>query len=91
MQSDLLDRRIFRSFEEALEAITAYRRYYNYHRLHCEIGWLTPTERYDRTPFTDRGFAHIPQLEHLSLGRISLWRQHEDGTPSPPHVCWNHT
>ncbi len=65
LQSDLLDRQVFGSLEEALEAISAYRRYYNYHRLHGEIGWLTPAERYDATPFTDRGFAHIPQLEHL--------------------------
>lgn len=27
---------------------------YNYHRLHGEIEWLTPAERYDGTPFTDR-------------------------------------
>lgn len=65
LQSDLLDRRVFRSVEEALEAITEYRRYYNYHRLHGEIGWLTPAERFDGTPFTDHGFGHIPQLQHL--------------------------
>ena len=25
----------------------------------------TPAERWDGTPFTDRGFEHIPALEHL--------------------------
>lgn len=40
-------------------------RHFNYHRLHGEIGWSTPAERYDGTPFTDRGFEHVPALEHL--------------------------
>lgn len=41
-------------------------RYYNYHRLDGEIGWLTPAERFDGTPFTDRGFQNIPVLGHLA-------------------------
>ena len=47
--------------------------YYNYHRLHGELDWHTPAERYDGTPFTDRGFEHVPALEHLqgaAAGRI---------------------
>ncbi|MEX2047794.1 MAG: hypothetical protein WEE03_11575, partial [Chloroflexota bacterium] len=35
------------------------------HRLHGEIGWSTPAERFDGTPFTDRGFENIPALSHL--------------------------
>ena len=33
----------------------------------CEeqLGWQTPAERWDGTPFTDRGFEHVPALEHL--------------------------
>ncbi len=27
--------------------------YYDYHRLHGELDWQTPAERYDGTPFTD--------------------------------------
>jgi len=26
-----------------------------------QIGWLTPAERYDGTPFIDRGFLNIPR------------------------------
>jgi hypothetical protein len=29
------------------------------------IGWHTPAERYEGTPFTDHGFDHVPALEHL--------------------------
>ena len=43
-------------------AVTTYAGYYNYHRLHGEIGWHTPAERFDGTPFSDRGFEHVPTL-----------------------------
>ena len=36
--------------------------YYNYHRLHGELDWQTPAERFDGTPFTDRGFGSVPSL-----------------------------
>ncbi len=65
LKSEVLDRRVFRSLAEAEAALAAFARYYNYHRLHGEIGWLTPAERYDGTPFTDRGFANVPALAHL--------------------------
>ncbi len=42
-----------------------YRRYYNSHRLSRVLDWLTPAERFDGTPFTDRGFEQIPQLHQL--------------------------
>ena len=65
LKSEVLDREIFRSIEDAEAALERFSRYYNYHRLHGEIGWLTPAERYDRTPFTDRGFENVPALAHL--------------------------
>jgi len=65
LKSEVLDRQIFRSLEDAEAALAGFARYYNYHRLHGEIGWLTPGERFDGTPFTDRGFDHIPALSHL--------------------------
>jgi len=43
-------------------AVTAYAGYSNYHRLHGELDWQTPAERFDGTPFTDRGFASVPAL-----------------------------
>ncbi|MGH2383262.1 MAG: hypothetical protein ACRDG7_18865, partial [Candidatus Limnocylindria bacterium] len=46
-------------------ALAGWAGYYNYHRLHGEIGWRTPAERYDGTAFTDGGFEFIPALEHL--------------------------
>jgi len=65
LKSEVLDRQIFRSLADAEAALADFARYYNYHRLHGEIGWLTPAERYDGTPFTDRGFQNIPALQHL--------------------------
>jgi hypothetical protein len=65
LQQEVLDREVFRSLGDAEAALDRYVRYYNYHRLHGEIGWLTPAERYNGTPFTDRGFENIPALLHL--------------------------
>ncbi len=66
LKSEVLDREVFRSLADAEAAMERFVRYYNYHRLHGEIGWLTPGERYDGTPFTDRGFENIPALTHLA-------------------------
>jgi transposase InsO family protein len=65
LQAEVLDRQIFRSLAEAEAGLADYTRYYNYHRLHGEIGWCTPAERFDGTPFTDHGFENIPALAHL--------------------------
>jgi len=65
LQAEVLDREIFRSLADAEAALERYATYYNYHRLHGEIGWLTPAERFDGTPFSDRGFENIPALAHL--------------------------
>ena len=40
----------------------AYVTYYNYHRLHGQLGWQTPAERFEGTLFTDTGFEHVPAL-----------------------------
>jgi hypothetical protein len=37
----------------------------DYHRLHGELDWQTPAERWDGTLFTDRGFERVPALDHL--------------------------
>jgi len=66
LQAEVLDRRRFGSLAEAEAAVVEYAGYYNFHRLHGEIGWLTPAERYDGTPFTDRGFEHIPALRGVT-------------------------
>ena len=65
LKSEVLDREVFRSLADAEAALERFVRYYNYHRLHGEIDWSTPAERFDGTPFTDRGFDNIPSLEHL--------------------------
>ena len=65
LKSEVLDREIFRSLGAAEAALERFSRYYNYHRLHGEIGWCTPAERFDGTPFTDRGFENVPALQHL--------------------------
>ena len=65
LQSELLDRELFPTPEAANEGLTRFALYYDYHRLNGAIGWQTPAERWDGTPFTDRGFEHVPALEHL--------------------------
>jgi hypothetical protein len=50
---------------DAEVALARFAEYYNYHRLSGALGWLTPAERYNQTPFTDCGFQHIPTLSHL--------------------------
>jgi transposase InsO family protein len=67
LQAEVLDRQVFGSLAEAEAALADFLRYDNYHRLHGEIGWRTPAERFDGTPFCDCGFEHIPALEHLQL------------------------
>ena len=57
LQSEVLDRQHLADLAAAEAAVTAYAGYYNYHRLHGELDWQTPAERFDGTPFTDRGFA----------------------------------
>jgi len=65
LQAEVLDRQRFAGFAEAENALARFVQYYNYHRLSGVLGWVTPAERYDGTPFTDRGFEHIPALVHL--------------------------
>ncbi len=65
LQSELLDREIFRTLDAAGDGLTRFATYYNYDRLHGELGWQTPAERYDGTPFTARGFERVPALDHL--------------------------
>ena len=72
LQSELLDRELFATREEADAALMRFAAYYNYHRLHGMLDWQTPAERYDGTPFTDRGFEHVPALEQLQGWLIEL-------------------
>jgi transposase InsO family protein len=65
LQAEVLDRQRFSGIADAEVALARFAEYYNYHRLSGVLGWLTPAERYDGTPFTDRGFQHIPALTHL--------------------------
>jgi transposase InsO family protein len=66
LQSELLDRHVFRTLDAAADGLTRFASYYNYDRLHGELDWHTPAERYDGTPFTARGFERVPSLEHLN-------------------------
>ena len=62
LQREVLDRQQFADLAAAEAAVTAFAGYYNYHRLHGELDWHTPGERFDGTPFTDRGFGSVPAL-----------------------------
>jgi len=72
LQSELLDRQVFRTLEAAADGLTRFASYYNYDRLHGELDWHTPAERYDGTPFTARGFERVPPLEHLQRWLLEL-------------------
>jgi transposase InsO family protein len=74
LQSEVLDRQLFGSLDEADAALANFLDYYNYHRLSGVLGWVTPAERYDGTPFSDQGFANIPRLEHLQPWLDELMR-----------------
>lgn len=65
LQAEVLDRERFHSLAAAEQALARFAEYYNYHRLSGVLGWITPAERYDGTPFTDQGFQNIPALAHL--------------------------
>ncbi len=62
----VLDRQQLADLATAEAAVTAYAGYYNYHRLHGELDWQTPAERFDGTPFTDRGFGSVPSLTDVA-------------------------
>ena len=66
LQREVLDRQQLADLDAAEAAVTAYAGYYNYHRLHGELDWQTPAERFDGTPFTDRGFASVPALAGIA-------------------------
>jgi len=46
------------------------------------LGWLTPAERYNGTPFTDRGFQNIPTLTHLQSWLHERCKLPELGVPN---------
>jgi len=51
---------------------------YNHDRLHGELDWQTPAERFDGTPFTARGFERVPALHHLNgwlTQLMTAWRR----------------
>jgi transposase InsO family protein len=72
LQAELLDRQTFRTLDAAADGLTRFATYYNYDRLHGELDWHTPAERYDGTPFTARGFERVPALNHLQGWLLDL-------------------
>ena len=62
LQAEVLDRQHLADLAAAEAAVIAYAIYYNYHRLHGQLGWHTPAERFEGAVFTDRGFEHVPAL-----------------------------
>ena len=66
LQREVLDRQQLADLAAAEAAVSAYAGYYNYHRLHGELDWQTPAERFDGTPFTDRGFRSVPALADIA-------------------------
>lgn len=72
VQVIITNRHVFRTLEAATDGLTGFASYYNYDRLHGELDWHTPAERYDGTPFTARGFERVPALEHLQGWLLEL-------------------
>jgi len=44
LRDELLNETLFRSLAHAREALEAWRRDYNEHRLHSKLGWMTPAD-----------------------------------------------
>ncbi|MEX2548074.1 MAG: integrase core domain-containing protein [Chloroflexota bacterium] len=65
LQAEVLDRELLPTPATAEAALARFSVYYHYHRLHGELGWQTPAERFEGAPFTDQGFEHVPALAHL--------------------------
>lgn len=65
LQREVLDQQWFSTLDEAELELQRFADYYNFHRLSGTLGWHTPGERYLGVPFADRGFEHIPALQHL--------------------------
>ena len=92
LQSELLDRQLFPTPEAADEALTRFAVYYSYQRLNGAIGWQTPAERWDGTPFTDNGFEHVPArcptrhawLHGLPMGSRARDRDRPSWPSGPP-------
>lgn len=61
-QAEVFHRQHLADLAMAEAAVIAYATYYNYHRLHGQLGWQTPAERFDSTLVTDLGFQQIPAL-----------------------------
>ena len=57
---------------------------HRYHRLHGALGWRTPPELFDGTPFTDRGFEHIPALAPIADLLADLMTTAAGGVASSP-------
>ncbi len=66
LQAEVLDRQQLADLAAAEAAVSAFAGYYNYHRLHGELDWQTPAERFDGTPFTDRDFRSVPALADVA-------------------------
>jgi Integrase core domain len=66
LQAEVLGRQHLADRTAADASVTAYPGYHNYHRLHGELDWRTPAERFGGTPFTDRGFASEPALAKVA-------------------------
>ena len=47
-------------------AVLASATYYNYHRLHGQLGWHTPAEPLRRHIVHDLGFEHVPALASVA-------------------------
>jgi len=67
LQSEVLDRQQLTDLAAAEAAVTTYAGYDNYRRLHGQLDWHTPAERFDGTPFTDRRFESVPALANVAV------------------------
>lgn len=58
------DCQIFHTLDAAAVRLTQFATYCTSDQQHGELDWNTPAERYG-TPFSARGFEHVPALDHL--------------------------
>jgi len=83
LQAEVLDRQHLADLAAADAAVTADATYYTYQRLHGELGWQTPGERFDGTPFLDRWGPQGPTEDGGGLTLVGLGRPRDRPPPYP--------
>ncbi len=71
LQSELLDRYVFRTLEAAADGMARFATYYNYDRLHGELDWQTPASATTARPSPPAASSECPRSNTSTVGSRS--------------------